>query len=215
MQQNIRRFSLVDSIINEFDKALNHIFCEQKSSRRYPAESLRDEPLDDPERRLSAGLMRVNHAGEMAAQALYQGQSLTARDPELAQRLRQASIEESDHLNWCRTRLTELDDRPSLLDPFWYMGSLVIGMSAGLAGDRWNLGFLSETEYQVVRHLEGHLERLPKSDKRSRAIVEQMRTDELGHARLAEDLGAAPLPSPVRQLMRLTAKVMTTLAERV
>jgi len=192
------------------------MFCKQSSSREYPADSAVDpDTASTSERRQAAGLMRVNHAGEMAAQALYQGQSLTARDPTLRQKLHQASIEEADHLNWCRRRLDELDASPSRLDPLWYMGSLMIGITAGVAGDRWNLGFLAETEHQVVRHLEGHLERLPAHDQRSRHIVTQMREDELGHATLAEDLGAAELPAPVRGMMRLTAKVMTTLAERI
>ena len=159
--------------------------------------------------------MRVNHAGEMAAQALYQGQSLTARDPKLAEKLKHASIEESDHLNWCRMRLYELDERPSRLDPLWYAGSFCLGLAAGLAGDRWNLGFLAETEHQVVRHLDSHLNRLPENDSRSRAIVEQMKIDEQGHAELAEDLGAAALPQPVKQMMKLTSKVMTSVAEKV
>jgi ubiquinone biosynthesis monooxygenase Coq7 len=159
--------------------------------------------------------MRVNHAGEMAAQALYQGQRLTARDPELSEKLKYASIEESDHLNWCRKRLQELDERPSLLDPLWYTGSFAIGMAAGLAGDRWSLGFLAETEHQVVRHLNSHLQRLPAADSRSRAIVEQMKIDEQGHADVAENLGAAELPQPVKQLMKLTSKVMTILAEKI
>lgn len=159
-------------------------------------------------------MMRVNHAGEMAAQALYQGQSLTARDPALRKKLHQASVEEADHLNWCRRRLKDLDARPSYLDPFWYVGSLCIGVAAGIAGDRWNLGFLAETEHQVVRHLDSHLEMLPVNDQESRGIVSQMRGDELGHATLAENLGAAKLPGPVKSFMQLTAKVMTTLAGR-
>jgi len=159
--------------------------------------------------------MRVNHAGEMAAQALYQGQSLTARDPRLAEKLKSASIEEADHLNWCRNRLEELDERPSLFDPLWYAGSFAIGMVAGIAGDRWNLGFLAETEHQVVRHLSSHLNKLPDNDTRSRAIVAQMKIDEQGHADLAEGLGAAQLPPPVKQAMKLTSKMMTTLAEKV
>ncbi|RMH62445.1 MAG: 2-polyprenyl-3-methyl-6-methoxy-1,4-benzoquinone monooxygenase, partial [Zetaproteobacteria bacterium] len=214
MKHDPRRYSLVDRIIGEFDRALNNIFCEQQSSRPYPAdEASSEERLTPQEKRLSAGLMRVNHAGEMAAQALYQGQSLTARDPALANKLRQASIEESDHLNWCRRRLHELDAAPSRLDPFWYAGSFVIGFTAGIAGDRWNLGFLAETEKQVVRHLDSHLQRLPAQDQRSRRIVEQMKIDEQGHADLAESLGAAELPAPIKTLMQLTSKVMTTLAE--
>lgn len=212
-----RRHSLLDHALVHIDQALNNIFCKQSNSREYPAEKATDEntPMSPAEKQQAAGLMRVNHAGEMAAQALYQGQSLTARDSTLRQKLRQASIEESDHLNWCRRRLEELDARPSRLDPLWYMGSLMIGVTAGVAGDRWNLGFLAETEYQVVRHLDSHLQHLPSHDQRSRNIVTQMREDELGHATLAEQLGAAELPAPVKGMMRLTAKVMTTLAERI
>jgi len=215
-----RQFSMVDALIGEVDHVLNNIFCEQTSSRPYPADSPAGNPdetvsMTPVEDRKSAGLMRVNHAGEVSAQALYKGQSLTARDPSLSDKLAQASIEESDHLNWCRRRLRELDAEPSKLDPFWYVGSFALGMAAGIAGDRWNLGFLAETEYQVVRHLEDHLANLPEGDQRSRAIVSQMKEDELGHAHLAEALGAADLPAPVKALMKLSSKVMTTVAERI
>jgi len=215
--KNFRNPSFSDRIIAELDRALNNIFCKQVSSRDYPAASVKNdsETLTSAEKRTSAGLMRVNHAGEMAAQALYQGQSLTARDPKLADKLKYASIEESDHLNWCRNRLEELGERPSVFDPLWYAGSFAIGIAAGIAGDRWNLGFLAETEHQVVRHLDNHLERLPENDARSRAIVEQMKIDEQGHAELAENLGSAQLPQPVRQMMKLSSKVMTSLAEKV
>lgn len=216
MSKHLRHHTLADRIICELDRALNNIFCEQKSSRDYPAEKAADDaPLNEEEKKLASGLMRVNHAGEMAAQALYQGQSLTARDPSLAAKLKQASIEESDHLNWCRRRLHELGARPSMLDPFWYGGSFAIGVIAGIAGDRWNLGFLAETEKQVVRHLDSHLQRLPEQDRRSREIVSQMKVDEQGHADLAEELGAAQLPPPVKQMMKLTSKIMTNLAERI
>lgn len=214
-----RNYTLADALIGQIDHILNNIFCEQPSSRPYPAgENPVDEaaaPLSAEERRKAAGLMRVNHAGEVSAQALYQGQSLTARDPSLREKLSDASVQESDHLNWCRRRLQELDAGPSKLDPFWYMGSLALGMAAGIAGDRWNLGFLAETEYQVVRHLEAHLAALPAADTRSRAIVTQMKEDELCHAHLAEDLGAADLPPPVKALMKLTSKIMTTVAEKI
>ncbi|MDQ6966407.1 MAG: 2-polyprenyl-3-methyl-6-methoxy-1,4-benzoquinone monooxygenase [Mariprofundaceae bacterium] len=215
-----RRYSIADTLIGQLDHVLNNVFCEQASSRPYPADELPSdgltpEPLSVQEKQTAAGLMRVNHAGEISAQALYQGQSLTARDPSLRGRLAQASIEESDHLNWCRRRLRELDAHPSRLDPFWYAGSFTLGMAAGLAGDRWNLGFLAETEYQVVRHLDAHLAALPEPDARSRAIVTQMKEDELGHAHLAEDLGAADLPPVVKGLMKLTSRVMTSLAERI
>lgn len=215
-----RRYSVMDAFIEQIDHVLNNIFCEQASSRPYPAEdSPADDatsvPLDSLQKQKAAGLMRVNHAGEVSAQALYQGQGLTARDPTLRERLAQASIEEGDHLNWCRRRLQELNAEPSRLDPFWYIGSLTIGMIAGIAGDRWNLGFLAETEYQVVRHLDEHLALLPVNDVRSRAIISQMKEDELGHAHLAEALGAADLPPPAKVLMKLTSKIMTTLAERI
>jgi len=212
----LRRYSTVDNLIGEVDHVLNNIFCKQPSSRDYPAEkSNGSSDLSTQEKKLAAGLMRVNHAGEVSAQALYRGQSLTARDQALCNKLKQASVEESDHLNWCRQRLDELDENPSRLDPFWYLGSFVLGITAGMAGDRWNLGFLAETEYQVVRHLDSHLQQLPKNDTRSRAIITQMKEDELGHAHLAESLGAANLPSPVKTLMKLTSKVMTTVAERI
>ncbi|RME35474.1 MAG: 2-polyprenyl-3-methyl-6-methoxy-1,4-benzoquinone monooxygenase [Gammaproteobacteria bacterium] len=213
--QEFRRYSAVDRAIAHLDHALNNIFCRQQSRRPYPADDQPEGITGAGARAAAAGMMRVNHAGEMAAQALYQGQSLTARDPELRRRLMQASEEESDHLNWCRRRLDELDAAPSRLDPFWYVGSLAIGIAAGIAGDRWNLGFLAETEHQVVRHLDDHLQRLPPEDARSRAIVEQMRQDELGHAELAESLGAARLPGPIRRLMQITSKIMTTTAERI
>ncbi|MDQ6953922.1 MAG: 2-polyprenyl-3-methyl-6-methoxy-1,4-benzoquinone monooxygenase [Mariprofundaceae bacterium] len=210
-----RHMTLADHLIGHVDQALNNIFCRQVSQRPYPADTCSDAPLSTEERRKAAGLMRVNHAGEMAAQALYQGQSITARDPSIRDQLRHASVEESDHLNWCRTRLDELGEKPSRLDPLWYVGSFALGVTAGIAGDRWNLGFLAETEHQVVRHLDSHLQDLPENDGRSRAIVTQMRTDELGHAKLAEDLGAATLPKAVNTVMGFTAKVMTSLAERI
>jgi len=210
-----RRYSALDTIIREADHVLNNIFCKQASSRTYPAEKCKKpDTLSAQEKQQAAGLMRVNHAGEVSAQALYHGQSLTARDSTLRDKLQSASVEESDHLNWCRRRLEELGAQPSRLDPFWYAGSFVLGITAGIAGDRWNLGFLAETEYQVVRHLDSHLKQLPGKDTRSRTIVTQMKKDELGHAHLAEDLGAAELPSPVKTLMKLTSKVMTILAEK-
>lgn len=216
-KHEIRHYSLADALIGHVDHALNNIFCKQPSQRPYPAETAIDDAttLSADEKQQAAGLMRVNHAGEMAAQALYHGQSLTARDLSLKDKLYHASVEESDHLNWCRRRLEELGERPSIFDPLWYAGSFAIGITAGLAGDRWNLGFLEETEKQVVRHLDNHLNRLPEHDTRSRAIVEQMKLDEQGHADLAHNLGAAALPEPVKQLMQLTSKVMTRLAERI
>jgi ubiquinone biosynthesis monooxygenase Coq7 len=156
--------------------------------------------------------MRVNHAGEVAAQGLYHGQALTARNPATRALLERAAREESDHLAWCEQRLKELNDRPSLLDPLWYAGSFAIGALAGLAGDRHSLGFVAETERQVERHLDGHLEQIPPDDARSRAIIEQMRADEREHGELARAAGGATLPRPVQDLMRATARIMTTTA---
>lgn len=167
---------------------------------------------EEAERRHTAGLMRVNHAGEIAAQGLYHGQALVARDPAIRVLLEQAAREESDHLAWCEQRLGELRDRPSLLDPLWYAGSFVIGALAGLASDRTSLGFVAETERQVERHLDGHLGQIPATDTRSRAILEQMRADEKSHGELARRAGAADLPRPVQQLMQATARVMTSTA---
>jgi len=215
-KQAFRQYTLADEIISHIDLGLQHIFCRHTSQRPYPAESAtQDAELSTQDKQHIASLMRVNHAGEISAQALYHGQSITARDTSIRDKLRHASIEESDHLNWCRKRLDELDESPSKLDAIWYAGSFAIGITAGIAGDRWNLGFLAETEHQVVRHLDKHLEELPQHDKRSRAIITQMRQDELGHATLAEDLGAASLPRPVKTLMTITSKIMTSLAARI
>ena len=173
------------------------------------------EPLPDADRRLSGALMRVNHVGEVCAQALYQAQALTARTPELRQRMQAAAREELDHLAWTETRLAELGDRASLLNPLWYAGSFAIGLLAGRLGDAASLGFVVETERQVEQHLAGHLDRLPAADLRSRAIVDQMRDDERRHADDALDAGGQELPAPVRWLMRGAARVMTTTAHRI
>ncbi len=156
--------------------------------------------------------MRVNHTGEICAQALYAAQALTARDPEVQERMQQAADEENDHLNWCELRLAELNGRTSYLNPLWYLGSFAIGAAAGAVGDKWNLGFVVETEDQVVVHLSDHLGRLAAGDRRTRAILAQMQSDEEKHARMARDAGAAELPLPVKTLMRLQSKVMTTVA---
>ena len=177
-----------------------------------PADTL---PLADADRRLSGALMRVNHVGEVCAQALYQAQALTARTPELRQQMQQAAREELDHLAWTEQRLQELGDRPSLLNPLWYAGSFAIGLLAGRLGDAASLGFVVETERQVEQHLAGHLDRLPATDERSRAIVHQMRVDERQHADDALQAGGASLPAPVKWMMRGAAKVMTTTAHRI
>jgi len=170
------------------------------------------EPLDPEAHGRAIALMRVNHAGEVAAQALYHGQSLTARDPSVRAALERAAREENDHLVWCRDRLAALGGRTSRLDPLWYAGSFAIGALAGLAGDRWSLGFLAETERQVVAHLEDHLARLPPGDRQSRAVLEQMREDEGRHATTAMAAGGGELPPPLRHLMRLTSRIMTRTA---
>lgn len=199
------RHSLLDSLIVAADEALRTLSGAISPSRESPA---RAQPQGgDP--RVSAGLMRVNHTGEICAQALYSGQALFARDSRVRAALQSAAAEERDHLSWCRGRLVELQARPSLLDPVWYAGSFALGMVSGLAGDRWSLGFLAETEDQVERHLEGHLSRLPADDLRSRAIVEQMRADEGRHGSMGRALGASDLPLPVRRAMQLASRVMT------
>ena len=181
----------------------------ERERRSLPLGQSGDDALDAPERRHAAGLMRVNHAGEVAAQALYRGQSLAARDAAVRAAMEAAAREEHDHLAWCRTRLEELGAAPSRLVPFWYAGSFAIGAAAGLAGDRWSLGFVVETERQVVEHLDDHLARLPAGDRRSRALLERMRADEQRHATRAHAAGAVALPPIIRCAMRTASKVMT------
>ena len=205
----------LDRFIGEFDRALRAIAGVANAARVSPGASKPDAPLEERERAHVAGLMRVNHVGEVCAQALYQGQALTARDAHARATLEKAAREEQDHLAWSADRIRELGGRPSLLNPLWYAGSLAIGALAGAMGDRWNLAFLAETERQVEEHLTGHLERLPAGDARTRAIVEAMRADEARHRQTAVGLGAAELPSPVRAAMRLASKVMTSVAYRI
>jgi ubiquinone biosynthesis monooxygenase Coq7 len=199
----------LDRLIVEFDKGLRTLFSQAHSARAYPDANIPETPMDEAEKKNAAALMRVNHSGEICAQALYQGQALTARDPAVQQTLQQAAQEETEHLAWTAKRVHELGGHLSLLNPFWYTGSLAIGAVAGLLGDRWNLGFLAETERQVGDHLQSHLDRLPPQDEKSRAIVAQMYTDEVGHADMARSLGGAELPQPVQLAMKLNAKVMT------
>jgi ubiquinone biosynthesis monooxygenase Coq7 len=200
--------SLLDQFLIAADQALKTLSGVAPSSRPAPGGGERDG--SDPQ--LSAGLMRVNHTGEICAQALYSGQSLFARDARVRSALQSAAAEERDHLAWCRGRLVELGSRPSLLDPLWYAGSFGLGMASGMAGDRWSMGFLAETEEQVERHLEGHLDRLPPDDARSRAVVMQMRDDERRHGATGHALGAAELPPPVKLAMRIASRVMTRTA---
>lgn len=199
----------IDDLIIGFDKGLRTLFAPAHSVRKTPGTDLPEAELDDRQRALAAALMRVNHSGEICAQALYQGQALTARDSSARTALEEAAREEIEHLAWTEQRITELGSRKSLLNPLWYAGSFAIGAAAGLLGDRWNLGFLAETERQVVRHLEGHLQRLPEGDRKSRAIVEQMRDDEARHATSALRHGGGELPEPVKAAMQVTSKVMT------
>ena len=205
----------LDSFITEFDRALRTIAGVAGATRASPAQAVPEAELDEPGRRHAAALMRVNHVGEVCAQALYQGQALTARDPHARATLEQAAREEEDHLAWSAERIRELDGRTSLLNPLWYAGAFAIGTVAGAVGDRWNLGFLAETERQVEAHLSGHLEKLPAQDLRTRALVEAMRADEARHRDTALRLGAAELPAPATLLMRLASKVMTTIAYRL
>ncbi|MGQ0657331.1 MAG: 2-polyprenyl-3-methyl-6-methoxy-1,4-benzoquinone monooxygenase [Chromatiales bacterium] len=208
-----KAYSALDRWIIAFDDAMRTVFGPLRGSDRpAPDAQLPGAALAPAQQRVSEGLMRVNHTGEICAQALYSAQALTARDPVVRERMQQAAAEENDHLLWCEQRVHELGGHRSYLNPLWYAGSFVIGALAGLAGDRWNLGFVVETERQVVRHLEGHLERLPAVDAKSRAIVAQMREDEGQHATAALRAGAVELPDTVKRLMALHSKVMTTVA---
>jgi ubiquinone biosynthesis monooxygenase Coq7 len=199
----------LDRLITTFDRGLRTVFGPSTSARATPGQDLPDAQMDAEKRSRAAALMRVNHTGEVCAQALYQGQALTARSPDARFALERAAEEETEHLAWTSERIGELGGRTSVLNPLFYAGSFAIGAASGLLGDRWNLGFLAETERQVVSHLEGHLRVLPPEDQKSRAIVEEMRVDEARHARTAREYGAAELPAPVRGLMRLTSAVMT------
>jgi len=205
----------IDRAIVELDRALRTMAGVHAARRASPADTVPEADLDAGKREHAAALMRVNHVGEVCAQALYQGQSLTARNDSVRASLEQAAQEEEDHLAWSADRIRELGGRASLLNPLWYAGSLAMGMVAGALGDRWNLAFLAETEHQVEEHLGGHLERLAPEDARTRAVVEAMRADEARHRETAVALGAAELPQPVKVAMRAVAKVMTAVAYRV
>lgn len=206
--------SRLDQFIIALDGGLRTVFARPHAARSYPARAP-EAVLSDSERAYAAALMRVNHVGEVCAQALYSGQSLTTKNASLRTELRQAAAEETDHLAWCEQRLHELGGRKSLLNPLWYGGAFTMGLIAGALGDKWNLGFLAETERQVEAHLDGHLQQLPETDARSRAIVEQMKIDEAKHAQTAASHGAASLPKPVRHAMRAAADVMRATAKRV
>ncbi len=208
--------ALLDGFINEFDTALRSVFGGANAHRSNPGAELHLGPtLNALEREHSAGLMRVNHVGEVCAQALYQSQKLVARNPEIQAMLRHSAQEEMDHLAWCETRLHELGSHTSYLNPIWYVGSFAIGLLAGLAGDKWSLGFVAETEKQVENHLESHLQKLPSEDYRSRAIVDQMRIDEIEHGQAAIEAGGVALPKPIKNAMQAMSKIMTETAYKI
>jgi 3-demethoxyubiquinol 3-hydroxylase len=214
MPTNNRAYSALDNIIIQFDRSVRAVMGQStKGQRAYPADS--STPLTESQKSLSASLMRVNQAGEVCAQALYQGQALTARDTSVREKMQHAAEEETEHLAWCEQRLRELNSHVSYFNPFWYMGSLLLGTLAGLAGDRWSLAFLAETEHQVVKHLSEHLDRLPEHDDASRKIIQQMREDEAQHALTAEAAGAATLPPALKTMMAYAAKLMTTAAYHI
>ena len=211
-----RHLTPLDRLFVSLNYALRTVAAPAgQSPRPNPAADIEGGELDARERQHAAGLMRVNHAGEVAAQGLYQGHAVAAKDPEIEQQMQRAADEEFDHLAWCEQRLDELGEKPSLLSPVWYAGSFAIGAASGALGDKWSLGFIAETEKQVCEHLDSHLDGLPEQDARSRAIVTRMRDEEAEHGENAIDAGAAELPSAVKQLMKLTARIMTTTAYRV
>lgn len=208
---NDRHYSAADRALINLDQAVRTLFGRPRvTERRNPAEHYPDVDLNEQERRHVGRLMRVNHTGEVCAQALYQGQALTARMPEIREGLERSAREESDHLAWCEQRIDELGGRKSLLNPLWYAGSFAMGAAAGIAGDRWSLGFVVETEHQVEDHLDEHLSRVPADDLCTHAIMEQMKADEVHHADVAYQAGGAELPAPVKFAMRAVSKVMTT-----
>ena len=207
---SIRQFSLLDSLIMECDKALKTVAGQPDTTDRpIPSKAIEEQQLTDQEQRLSARLMRVNHSGEVSAQALYQGQALTATLPEVRAAMEQAALEENDHLVWCQQRVEDFSSHTSILNPLWYAGSFMMGAAAGKIGDKWSLGFVAETEKQVVKHLDEHLQQISEKDEKSRAILEQMKVDELHHGTIAVEAGGATLPKPVQVVMGLMSKVMT------
>ncbi len=205
-----RNYTPADFVIMSVDQALRTLFGRpQITERPNPAQQINDPELTTEERDLTGRLMRINHTGEVCAQALYQGQALTAKLPEVRNSMERAAQEENDHLDWCEKRLFELGSRKSLLNPLWYAGSFAIGAAAGLAGDKWSLGFVAETEHQVVAHISEHLKLVPEKDEKSRIILEQMKDDEIHHASMALEAGGAELPMPIKLVMQLASKLMT------
>ena len=205
-----RTYSPLDRVVVNLDQALRAVFGRpQVTERPDPASGLPEPDLSEAERRHIARLMRINHTGEVCAQGLYQGQALTARLPEVRAKMERSAQEENDHLAWCEDRIEALGDRKSLLNPLWYAGSFAIGAAAGLAGDRWSLGFVVETERQVESHLDHHLEQIPANDAKDRAVLERMKADEIHHAEVARAAGGTELPAPIRWGMCLASKLMT------
>ncbi|OUR71116.1 demethoxyubiquinone hydroxylase family protein [Methylophaga sp. 41_12_T18] len=207
---SLRQFSLVDSFILECDRAIRTVIGKpETTARKIPGDELAEADLSADEQQQSIRLMRINHAGEVSAQALYQGQSLTATLPEVRDAMEHAALEENDHLVWCQQRIEAFGGHTSVLNPLWYLGSFAIGAAAGKVGDKWSLGFVAETEKQVVKHLGEHLEQISSNDIKSRAVLEQMKVDELHHGSIALEAGGAELPSPVKLVMGAMSKVMT------
>lgn len=208
-----RNHSELDRLIMMFDKGISTVFGNPAITERPdPSENIEAGELSEQEKKLSGRLMRINHAGEVAAQGLYQGQALTAKLPNVREKMERAALEENDHLAWCKKRTSDLGTHTSLLDPLWFTGSATIGAIAGIIGDKWSLGFVAETEHQVIKHLDNHLSRLPDNDTISKAILEQMKEDEGQHATAAIQAGGEALPRPVKHLMKLTSKIMTRTA---
>ena len=215
-QNNSRKFNPIDNFMMQIDTGLRTLFGKPSVTERpNPENTVAEGELSASEKELAGRLMRINHSGEVAAQGLYQGQALTAKLPDVREKMERAAEEENDHLDWCKQRINELDTHTSYLNPLWYFGSVAIGAAAGLAGDKWSLGFVAETEHQVVRHLTSHLNQISENDHKSRAILEQMKEDEGHHATAALDAGAAELPVPVKKFMALTSKIMTKTVYRL
>jgi len=215
-QTHHRKFTPVDKLLLQFDTGLRTLFGKPGITERpNPENTVAEGELSAKEKELAGRLMRINHSGEVAAQGLYQGQALTAKLPEVRQKMERAAAEENDHLDWCEQRINELGTHTSYLNPLWYLGSVAIGATAGLAGDKWSLGFVAETEHQVVRHLNSHLEQISENDHKSRSILEQMKEDEGQHATVALNAGGAALPEPVKKFMAMTSKIMTKTVYRI
>lgn len=215
-QHNSRKFTPIDNLMMQVDTGLRTLFGKPSiTERANPENAVEDGELSTSEKDLAGRLMRINHSGEVAAQGLYQGQALAAKLPEVRAKMERAAQEENDHLDWCEQRIKELGTHTSYLNPLWYVGSVAIGATAGLIGDKWSLGFVAETEHQVVRHLTSHLDQISENDNKSRAILEQMKTDEGEHATVALNAGGAELPTPVKKFMALTSKIMTKTVYRL